>query len=233
MQEVADPAAEPVTVAGPGAWPVPSSADSDLRLWLARELHDSVVQALSTMVIEMEQFRLTLRPTGDTRHLDHWQAAAREALAGLRETVDELRGETQPDRRLVSAVSQAAERLHQETGVGMALSIAPDWPAAVPRSLARNLYRVIEEALNNIRAHSGASQVTISMWTAGDTAVVSVLDDGQGFEQQVGGRQPYLEGLGLVGMRERALLIGGSLRVESEPGGGTKVSLTFPLPAAG
>ena len=71
------------------------------------------------------------------------------------------------------------------------------------------------------------------MWTAGDTAVVSVLDDGQGFEQQVGGRQPYLEGLGLVGMRERALLIGGSLRVESEPGGGTKVSLTFPLPAAG
>ena len=95
---MADPAAEPVTVAGPGAWPVPSSADSDLRLWLARELHDSVVQALSTMVIEMEQFRLTLRPTGDTRHLDHWQAAAREALAGLRETVDELRGETQPDR---------------------------------------------------------------------------------------------------------------------------------------
>ena len=230
---MADPAAEPVTVAGPGAWPVPSSADSDLRLWLARELHDSVVQALSTMVIEMEQFRLTLRPTGDTRHLDHWQAAAREALAGLRETVDELRGESQPDRRLVSAVSQAAERLHQETGVGMALSIAPDWPAAVPRSLARNLYRVIEEALNNIRAHSGASQVTISMWTAGDTAVVSVLDDGQGFEQQVGGRQPYLEGLGLVGMRERALLIGGSLRVESEPGAGTKVSLTFPLPAAG
>ena len=222
---MADPAAEPVTVAGPGAWPVPSSADSDLRLWLARELHDSVVQALSTMVIEMEQFRLTLRPTGDTRHLDHWQAAAREALAGLRETVDELRGESQPDRRLVSAVSQAADRLEQEV-VGFETFFE-----FVRKH--RNLYRVIEEALNNIRAHSGASQVTISMWTAGDTAVVSVLDDGQGFEQQVGGRQPYLEGLGLVGMRERALLIGGSLRVESEPGAGTKVSLTFPLPAAG
>jgi len=229
VKERAYPALQALGSFEPGPRAEPAGDDSDVKQWLARELHDSVVQALSTMVIEMEQFKLAGRARNrETDHLEHLQAEARQTLAELRATIGELRGQYQADFQLLSAVSAAAERLHQATGIGTALSIAPSWPRRLPRALARNLYRIIEEALNNVRAHSRATQVTITMWTAGETGMISVSDDGMGFVDAGPALRP-LDGLGLVGMRERAALVGGSMRIESEPGQGTKVALTFPL----
>jgi signal transduction histidine kinase len=230
MEEVAETALDAPSVFALGDPPLPSAIESEVKRWLARELHDSVIQALSVVVLEMEQFRIgRRRPRQEAHQLEHLQAVAREVLANLRDTVEELRGEASAEDQLVPCVSKAVARLQQQAGITATLSIAPSWPGSLPRSLSRNLYRVIEEALNNVRAHSGATQVTVSMWTAGRSAIVSVQDDGLGFEAVEDEMRPF-RGLGMIGMKERALLVGGSLRVDSGGGKGTKLSLTFPLP---
>jgi signal transduction histidine kinase len=207
------------------------AGDPDVKRWLARELHDSVIQALSVMVLDMEQFKLgSLRTGVDMSQIERLQGVAREALASLRETIEELRGNVAADWQLIPSVSKAVAQLQRQAGIKATLSIAPSWPGSLPRSVSRNLYRIIEEALNNIRSHSGATEVTVLMWTTDESALVSVQDDGAGFEATPGLDRPT-GGLGLVGMNERALLLGGSLRVESELGQGTKVTLTFPIPA--
>ena len=99
------------------------------------------------------------------------------------------------------------------------------WPSRLAVQAAVNLYRVLEEALNNVRKHSGANAVTVSFRMAeGGMAVVSVTDDGVGLVPVIGERL----GLGMLGMRERALLLGGELSIEPvRPHG---VSLTAVIP---
>jgi signal transduction histidine kinase len=225
MEEVADAAYEAVTPAASAV-----RLESEVKRWLARELHDSVIQALSLMVLEMEQFKLGGRGAKpETSQIEHLQAVARELLTNLRETVEELRGNVSADCQLIPCVGKAVARLQREAGTRTTLSIAPSWPASLPRSVSRNLYRIIEEALNNVRSHSGATEVTVLMWTTGESAIVSVQDDGAGFDPEADVERPF-RGLGMVGMRERALLVGGALRIESGAGRGTKVTLTFPIP---
>jgi signal transduction histidine kinase len=87
-----------------------------------------------------------------------------------------------------------------------------------------NLYRVLEEALNNVRTHSGANAVTVSFQVAQDLAVVSVTDDGVGVSPVIGERT----GLGVIGMRERALLLGGELSIEPARPHGTSLTAVIP-----
>jgi signal transduction histidine kinase len=207
-----------------------SSSDADVKRWLARELHDSVVQSLSLMVLEMDQFKLRRpRRARDARQVERLEALARNALSSLRETIHELRGDQAGEAELVPCVSLALERLERDIGIRATLSVAPSWPPSFSWLVTRNLARVIDEALSNVRSHSAAKQVTVSMRTAGESALVSVQDDGRGFDPDGAGSGLRIGGLGLIGMRERALLIGGSLRLDSAPGQGTKLSLAFPI----
>jgi signal transduction histidine kinase len=84
--------------------------------------------------------------------------------------------------------------------------------------------RIVQEALANVRRHSGARRATVALGTAGDEAWVEIEDDGRGFDPEEG------PGMGFMGMRERALALGGELKVESERGGGTRVHLRVALP---
>jgi signal transduction histidine kinase len=99
----------------------------------------------------------------------------------------------------------------------------------VPREVASCLYRVAQESLENIAKHSGAKHVSVALTSQKGTVVLSIADDGAGFDlEAVKGRG----GLGLIGMEERARLVNGKLSIAAQPGHGTRIAIEVPLPAS-
>ena len=212
-----------------GGSPSEQLRDGDVKLWLARELHDTVLQALTVMVVEIERCRRQ-QPGQEriTHHLERLEELGREVIGNLRETLQELRGEDRPSQDLLPALRQSLARFERQTGIKTRLFAASDWPRDVSGPVGANLYRIVQEALNNVRAHSRATEVTVELSTRRGQATLAVMDDGTGIDHGwLGGEKPA--GFGLLGMKERALLIGGVLRLESSPQSGTRVSLTFPV----
>jgi signal transduction histidine kinase len=204
------------------------SAHSDeIRRMLARELHDRVAQTLTTMLIELENFKVEqIGRQGVLRQLGELQESTRDVLANLRHVLYDLRGETGIEEGFADAVRLLLARFEERTQVSALLSVSPLWPSRLRSQAALNLYRIIEEALTNVRMHSGAGTVEVALGPAfGTQFAVSVKDDGRGAESAAGDRAP---GFGVLGMHERAVILGGRLEVESTTGGGTTVRAIIP-----
>jgi two-component system sensor histidine kinase UhpB len=204
----------------------PAASALDVRQELARELHDRVAQTLTAMLVEMENFKaLEFARERVIHEVSGYQEATREALSNIREILHELRGDEDLGTEFVARVRRLLERFEEKTGIRASLSVSTGWPSRLAIQAAVNLYRVLEEALNNVRMHSGAQVVAVSFQVRdGDLAVVSVIDDGVGLGPLLGERT----GLGMLGMRERALLLGGELNIEPvRPHG---MSLTAVIP---
>jgi len=122
------------------------------------------------------------------------------------------------------------ETLMEECEIPVFLDIG-DFDALVPKESAGNVYRICQEALTNIMKHAEASQTQIRMRREDDCLILSIEDDGKGFDlQEVRARDGATRGLGLAVMEERAYLMGAKLLLSSVPeGGGTKVVLTIPV----
>jgi signal transduction histidine kinase len=205
-----------------------ASANSDeIRRLLARELHDRVAQTLTTMLIELENFKV--EQTGRQsvlRQLGEIQESTRDVLTNLRHVLYDLRGETGIEEGFAETVRVLLDRFEERTHVKVRLSVSPSWPSRLRSQAALNIYRIIEEALTNVRMHSGAGLVEVALGPMlGSQLTVSVKDDGRGAESATGDRVP---GMGVLGMQERAVLLGGSLEVESIAGGGTTVRAILP-----
>jgi two-component system sensor histidine kinase UhpB len=197
-----------------------------VRQALARDLHDRVAQTLTTMIVEMENFKaLEFARDSVINEVSSYQESTRDALSNIREILYELRGDEDLGSEFLSRVRRLLERFEEKTGIQASLSVSASWPSKLAVQAAVNLLRVLEEALNNVRRHSGAKVVAVSFRMAeGGMAVVSVIDDGVGLAPLMGERT----GLGMMGMRERALLLGGELSIEPvRPHG---VSLTAVIP---
>jgi two-component system sensor histidine kinase UhpB len=108
------------------------------------------------------------------------------------------------------------------------LGVSSEWPARLSSATAHNLYRIVEEALNNVRLHSGAGRVDVLLAANGDGVELTVRDDGRGLPASDGERR---QGMGMMGMRERAVLLGGALDVTSNGSGGTTVKAVVPRAA--
>ena len=193
---------------------------------LARELHDRVAQTLTVMVVQMENFKAL--ESGRERMLaevSSYQEATREVLGNMREILYELRGQEDFGYDFPDRVRRMLDRFQTRTGIVTRLCVSAAWPSRVAIMAAINLYRVLEEALNNVRMHSGAKFVKVSLrMLEGDLAVVSVSDDGYGFGSGLGDGI----GLGMLGMRERAVLLGGELTIESVSPHGTQLMIVIP-----
>jgi signal transduction histidine kinase len=204
-----------------------AARSDDIRRELARELHDRVAQTLTTMLIELENFKV--EQTGRQsvlRQLDELQVSTRDVLSNLRTVLYGLRGETGIEEGFADAIRTMLSRFQERTQVNVILSVAPSWPARLRSPAALNVYRIIEEALTNVRLHSGAHTVQVALGTAlGTDLAVEVTDDGRGVAVDGGKRQP---GLGVMGMHERAIILGGQLEVESVAGRGTTVRAILP-----
>lgn len=194
---------------------------------LARELHDQVAQTLTTMLIELENFKV--EQTGRQsvlRQLGELQESTRDVLTNLRRVLYDLRGETGIEEGFADAVRALLGRFEERTHVKVRLSVEPGWPLRLRSQAALNLYRIIEEALTNVRLHSGAGLVEVALGPGlGSQLAVEVKDDGRGAESGAGDRAP---GMGVLGMQERAVILGGRLEVESVAGGGTTVRAILP-----
>jgi len=195
---------------------------------LARELHDSMTQNLFSLALTAEAAAELVHadPVRAELEIDRIRALARETQAELRSLVFELRPPRLEDDGLVATVGKDLDVLARAHGMKADLRVhgAPE----LGSSVELELYRIVQEALNNVVRHAGADSVTIDMDAAdGDGRVaITIRDDGAGFDP--GARTIRERRLGLTSMRERAEGLGGTFIVESAPGAGTTVRVEVP-----
>ncbi|HEY2937677.1 MAG TPA: GAF domain-containing sensor histidine kinase [Gaiellaceae bacterium] len=191
---------------------------------LARELHDETGQALTSILLGLKG----IRAARSDEEAEHVEAALRElvvqALQDVRSLAVELRPTALDDFGLVAATERLAETFAERSGIVAA--VEPNLGAErLPAETETVLYRLVQEALTNVVKHAAATRVSIVL-TRRDGGVSAIVeDDGRGFTQQ----EVRADALGLVGMRERLALLGGTLAVESTPGEGTSLVAFVPL----
>jgi signal transduction histidine kinase len=179
------------------------------------------------MLIEMEQAKA--EQAGRQRALEalaSLQASTRKVLADLRQIMLTLRGEPTHSGKFDEWLADLLARFHDETGLETKFMCAESWPSSMTTQASINLSRIIEEALHNIRHHSGAKFVLVSLSQVDGVARMYIRDDGRG---HIGGEEPAWQGMGTLGMKERAMLLGGELRVKSGFGHGTDIEVLVPV----
>jgi two-component system sensor histidine kinase UhpB len=193
------------------------------RLRIAQELHDEVGQSLTAILLLLSRVERRL-PPGGASELAESQEAVREALADVRRIAVQLRPEALDDLGLPSALKVLGRRLADQSGLEIEIAVPADGPA-LSDDEELVLYRVAQEALVNVVRHAQATRAEVRLGCGEDGILLEVDDDGRGLD----GAPP---GTGLVGMRERAELIGAALAVGDRPGGGVRVSLALPREGA-
>lgn len=194
---------------------------------LAREIHDTLAQGLSATALQLESAEALLESGSTDRASDPLRRAldlTRFNLEEARRSVLDLRAAPLEGRPLSGALEDLVNRWSDETSVAASYR-AVNRGHPLPPSVEALLYRVCQEALNNVAAHTGAARVEVRLVVGTDHARLSVEDDGRGFDTQDVPDERH----GIVGMTERAGALGGSLDIRSEPGAGTRVEATVPL----
>jgi two-component system, NarL family, sensor histidine kinase UhpB len=205
--------------------------DSGRRAMLAQEaerrrvaidLHDEIGQRLTALVLQ-------LRHTADHEHPDRERLrelvdSAEHVLDEVRSIARRLRPEALDDLGLRSAMLALAGRLEDAGGLTVHVRIAPDLPP-LPAEVELVIYRVAQESLTNVLRHAGAEEATVELRADSGEVSLEVVDHGRGFDATV--EHP---GEGVRGMRERALLVGGTITIHSRLGRGTRIRLVVPTP---
>lgn len=205
---------------------VSETVEAEVKRLVARELHDRVAQTLTGMVIDLENFKSQQVGWQDVVHeVELIQSSTRDVLASIRQLLHDLRGDEQLRPGFLESARTLVNQVQAKTGISARLEIASGWPEQLTAPASLNIYRILEEALTNVRLHSGARSVRVLLDAPSDHELaIEVIDDGRGVDTDPG--RPV--GLGTIGMRERALLLGGRVTVESEVGRGAAIRVVFP-----
>jgi two-component system sensor histidine kinase UhpB len=196
-------------------------AQEQERARVARDLHDEVNQSLTGLLLRLEAAREAAPPELEAE-LDETKALANQAMTELLSLARQLRPTALDDLGLAAAVAGQVEQMGRPD-LEAKLSVEGDF-SNLADDAQLVVYRVAQEALSNATRHSEAARIRVELRRRADGGVeLEAADDGRGFafDESEGG-------LGIAGMRERALLVGGELRIESRPGHGTTVHLTVP-----
>lgn len=208
------------------------------RRWsrLAFDLHDGAQQEISALRMDLGSLSAHIKKSlGDESELIQALASARELDArlkgldaGLRELVESFDTPALPDLPLPTIVQETVAEFTASTGIGTSVNIKGEF-ASLTQSQRITLVRVLAESLANIRQHAGATRVRVALRTRARRVYLVVRDNGCGFAAEKALRRAAKRRrLGLIGMTERARLLGGTLDIQSEPGGPTAISLTLP-----
>jgi len=198
------------------------------RSLIANELHDSLAQTLASLRFQVRVLDETLQPTSEfqsIRGIEQVENSLDEAYSDLRELIAHCRTPINK-QGLIPAVEKLISRFRKESGIHVLLQ--QEWQHSdLPPNMEMHIFRIVQEAMNNIRKHSNANNVRL-MFRCDDRGHHTVLveNDGVGFETPESSSHPGRH-LGLTIMQERAKHLGGKLRIESEPDEGTRIELTF------
>ena len=205
------------------------SAQEDERKRLARELHDETSQTLSALAMKIET-ALAASPPGASRdRLVEARALTVRTLDELHRLIFDLRPSVLDDLGLLSAIRWYAERHLEPLGIIVQFE-ASGFERRLRPELETALFRVAQEAITNIAKHAGAETVLIQCLERDDRVTIEIEDDGKGFSPASLPPPAARErGLGLMGMRERVELFGGTIELDSAPGQGTRVSVSVPV----
>ncbi|MFC1924344.1 PAS domain S-box protein [Chloroflexota bacterium] len=208
-----------------------TKAQEEERKRIARELHDETAQQLIALSHQLEDFARNnerLSPD-DIELLGSWRRHIKDTQQGLRWFIRELRPPMIDDLGLLPAVKWLIDELKVVSGMSVDLKvIGPERRFNPEAELV--LFRIVQEALANVRRHAEASEVHIILEFADDQTSVTISDNGRGFQMPKAlGEMSHLGKLGLIGMEERARLISGKLTVKSEVGVGTNITIVVPL----
>lgn len=199
-------------------------AHEEERRRIAHELHDDPLQSLIHLGRRLEALASAPElPRPIRKEASQVQAVATETAISLREIARGLRPPSLDDLGLVAAVRQLVSTVESHNGKAVRLHLTGH-PRRLPSECELGLYRIAQEALNNVEKHSSAKHVEVSMSFRRDAVLLTVRDDGNGYTPRAGSQS-----LGLTGMRERATLLGGELQVNAAPGRGTIVEATIPV----
>lgn len=207
------------------------SQETDRRR-IASELHDGVSQTLVVIRNWSQMAGQSLgEDTTERRRLGDIANAASQALGEVREVVQDLVPYHLERQGLAASIRDAAARVADASGITIECELA-EVAGLVSDGLALRLFRVVQEGLNNIVKHSGATHATITLTEASGRVQVTIRDDGRGFDPGAVTPTSSRGGFGLVGMLERTRMMGGEMTVESAPGRGTSIIISVPLTPA-
>jgi two-component system, NarL family, sensor histidine kinase DevS len=202
------------------------AAENERKRW-ARELHDETLQALGGLrMLHSAALRADASGTELRSVLDEATKLIDVEIDNLSALIAELRPAALDEIGLAPALRTLAERKSREGGleIDVLVRLRDGDDARLPSETESTLYRLVQEALNNVAKHAGASRAEALVEWSDDIVEVTVRDDGCGFDPATANG-----GFGLTGMRERVMLAGGELQIDAAPGSGTIVSATIPL----
>jgi len=191
---------------------------------LARDLHDELGQLATAVTIDLKRARKAQDPNTKDELIDRSLEGTAGILEGMHRISARIRSSILDDLGLSAALRACGEEheRNSETTVKVELDFAEE---RLPERVSENVYRIVQEALTNVARHARAKDVSVRVWQSNGQLEVSVRDQGVGFD--LASTDP--DRLGLLGMRERAELLGGSFAVQSSPEHGTVVEAMIPL----
>ncbi len=207
------------------------SAQEDERRRIARELHDEVGQSLTSVIMNIAAVEQTLpdEPGGTKARLETIRAVAAQALRDLRTLIFNLRPEVLDDLGLVQAVRGHAKERLEDIGICVRVQVN-GLPQRLPPEIETMVFRMLQEAIANIRRHAQATEVRIGLQRIGSRLLVTVEDNGIGFDPQAVLQAPRdSRRWGIRSMAERVALLNGRFNVYSQPGHGTRLEVEIPL----
>jgi signal transduction histidine kinase len=204
-------------------------AEEEERRRLSRDLHDEAGQHLTALGLGLQALS-DIAAAGS--EVDRRAAQLRELASRLGQELHAIAVRLRPraldDFGLEAALTGYAEEWSRQSGIRIDVH-APQVGERLPAATESAVYRVVQEALTNIARHSGATHASLVVERRDGQVVVVVEDDGHGFDPDSAARAADAPGLGLLGVRERAALLGGTLAIESTPGSGTSLYVRIPL----
>jgi len=197
----------------------------DERKRVAREIHDQLGQSLTAIGINLSSFIQELAPDKKQESASLFRLID-QTIESVRRISTQLRPRILDERGLMAAAEWAAEEFQSRTGTKCRLDL-PQGDIVIDRELATALFRILQESFTNVARHANATQVNVRLAKENDSLTLEVHDNGRGISEE---QLSADSSLGILGMRERALLLGGELAISGAPGEGTTIKVRVPEP---